>query len=183
MIGPGESFVVRLTPPRAGTFIYHTHLHDYRQLTSGLYGALVVTEADAPFDPAIDHVFVLARREATEASSILQDAATLVIDGERSPRWHWAAARRHRIRLINITPDDVLTVSLLRGETPVAWRRTGKDGAALTGADAETPASVRIAVGETYDFEYDAPPGRSRLWLDVRTTSGKWQAQGEVIVR
>jgi hypothetical protein len=132
---------------------------------------------------ALDHVFVLARREATEASSILQDASTLVIDGERSPRWRWAAARRHRIRLINITPDDVLTVSLLRGETPVAWRRIGKDGAALAGADAETPASVRIAVGETYDFEYEATPGRGRLWLDVRTAGGKWQAQGEVIVR
>ena len=38
LIQPGESFVVRFTPPRTGTFIYHTHLHDRRQLTSGLYG-------------------------------------------------------------------------------------------------------------------------------------------------
>jgi hypothetical protein len=42
---------------------------------------------------------------------------------------------------------------------------------------------VKIAVGETYDFELDVPPGRGRLWLDVRTTSGKWQAQGEIVVR
>ena len=34
MIEPGGSFVVRFTPPRAGTFIYHTHLHDFRQLSS-----------------------------------------------------------------------------------------------------------------------------------------------------
>src|SRR6185295_10309206 len=39
LIEPGKSFTVRFTPPRAGTFIYHTHLHDGRQLTSGMYGA------------------------------------------------------------------------------------------------------------------------------------------------
>ena len=44
MIGPGETFVVKFTPPRAGTFIYHTHLHDDRQLGSGLYGALIVVD-------------------------------------------------------------------------------------------------------------------------------------------
>ncbi len=32
LIEPGETFVVRFTPPRTGTFIYHTHLHDHRQL-------------------------------------------------------------------------------------------------------------------------------------------------------
>ena len=29
---------------------------------------------------------------------------------------------------------------------------------------------MTIAVGETYDFEYEAPAGRDMLWLDVRTT-------------
>ena len=55
LIEPGGSFAVRFTPPRTGTFIYHTHLHDNRQLASGLYGALVVVEPGETFDPAIDH--------------------------------------------------------------------------------------------------------------------------------
>jgi hypothetical protein len=42
---------------------------------------------------------------------------------------------------------------------------------------------VKIAVGETYDFEYEAPPGRGGLWLEVRTTGGKWQAQGRVVLK
>ena len=33
-----------LTPPRAGTFIYHTHWHDEAQLAGGLYGPLIVLE-------------------------------------------------------------------------------------------------------------------------------------------
>ena len=56
LIEPGARFVVRFTPPRAGTFIYHTHLHDYRQLSSGLYGPLIVTEPGETLDPDTDHV-------------------------------------------------------------------------------------------------------------------------------
>src|SRR5262249_14594778 len=55
-IEPGGTFRVRFTPPRAGTFIYHTHAEDTRQLASGLYGAIVVLEPGEHFDPARDHV-------------------------------------------------------------------------------------------------------------------------------
>ncbi len=34
-IEPGDSFVAHLTLPRAGTFIYHTHMNDLEQLTLG----------------------------------------------------------------------------------------------------------------------------------------------------
>ena len=184
MIEPGRSFVVRFTPPRAGTFIYHTHLHDYRQLSSGLYGPLIVTEAGETYDPAVDHMIVLGRREASEAAGILADATSIVVNGERMPRWAWRAGERHRIRLINITADDILTVSLVKGDTAIVWRPLTKDGAPVPSAEREpVPARVKIAVGETYDFEYDAPPGRGMLWLDVRSTSGKWQAQGQVFVK
>ena len=34
-IAPGADFVARFTPPRAGTYIYHTHWHDIEQLRAG----------------------------------------------------------------------------------------------------------------------------------------------------
>jgi FtsP/CotA-like multicopper oxidase with cupredoxin domain len=184
MIAPGASFLVRLTPPRAGTFVYHTHLHDYRQLTSGLYGPLIVTERGETYDPATDHVLVLGRANATEAAGILEEAASAVVNGERTPRWVWGSATRHRIRVINITPDDVLQVSLVARDADATWVPLTKDGAPVPPDDARpSPAQVRIAVGETYDFEYQAPPGRATLWLEVRSASGKWQAQGRITVR
>jgi FtsP/CotA-like multicopper oxidase with cupredoxin domain len=61
LIEPGGSFVVRFTPPRTGTFMYHTHLHDNTQLTSGLYGAMLVVEPAESVDEATDHVFVIGR--------------------------------------------------------------------------------------------------------------------------
>jgi hypothetical protein len=35
IIAPGDSFVARITPPRAGTFIYHTHVDELTQLPAG----------------------------------------------------------------------------------------------------------------------------------------------------
>lgn len=85
---------------------------------------------------------------------------------------------------INITPDDVLGVALMKGDAAVSWRLAAKDGAPVpAGHGRDVPARAKIAVGETYDFEYDAPPGRGTVWLDVRTTGGKWQAQGQIVVR
>jgi len=184
MIAPGASFVVRITPPRAGTFIYHTHLHDYRQLTSGLYGPLIVTGPGETFDPNTDHVVVLGRRDSSQASSIREDAESVVVNGVHEAQLVWRAGVRNRIRVINITPDDIFAVSLLARDTPVSWRPLTKDGAPVPDGEAQpVPAKVRIAVGETYDFEFDAPAGRATLWLDVRTTGGKWQSQARVIVK
>ena len=45
------------------------------------------------------------------------------------------------------------------------------------------PARQTVGVGETYDFEYDVPPGRRTLWLEVRSPGGKWMNQAQIIVK
>ncbi|MEZ5284843.1 MAG: multicopper oxidase domain-containing protein [Vicinamibacterales bacterium] len=185
MIAPGGRFVVRFTPPRAGTFIYHTHVHDYRQLSSGLYGALIVLEPGETFDPTVDHVVVLGRSGlATAAPSVLSDPASVVINGSRDARLVWAPGRRHRIRIVNITPDDVFGVLLQLPGSAAAWTPVAKDGAPVPPVfRVPGPATQVIAVGETYDFAFDAPPTPSSGWLEVRTPSGRWQAQARVLIR
>ena len=127
---------------------------------------------------------MLGRRDASPASAILKDAASAVIDGEREPHWTWTAKTRHRLRLINIAPDDIWSVSLTGGDGPVTWRPLTKDGAAVPASEtAAGPARVTIAVGETYDFEVETPASRKPLWLEVRGTDGRWQAQGRVLVK
>ena len=150
-----------------------------------MYGPLVVIEPDATFDPATDHVIVLGRQGLTsDLPSILTDPDSVVINGTRHPRFVWKAGVRHHVRLINITPDDIFSVTLQAADGPVAWKPVAKDGAPLPSAEAgAVPARQTIAVGETYDFEYEAPAGRKTVWLEVRTPGGKWQAQGHVIIR
>jgi len=180
IIEPGSSFMVRFTPPRTGTFIYHTHLHDHQQLPSGLYGALLVVEPGATgeaYDPATDHVVVIG-------SVGREPHATAAINGERAPQFVWKAGTRHRVRLINITTDDIFIVTLQSADGPVTWRPLTKDGAPLPPSRCVPgPARQMIAVGETYDFEVQTPAGRGNLWLEVRTPGGKWEVQGQVIVK
>jgi FtsP/CotA-like multicopper oxidase with cupredoxin domain len=177
LIAPGSTFVVRFTPPRAGTFMYHTHLHDDRQLKSGLYGAMLVLDEREVYDDATDHVFIMARGGPGED-------APAVLNGDRMPKSVWTAGGRHRVRLINITPSDIFTVSLQTSEGPVTWRPLAKDGAPLPPNRCRPgPAKQTVGVGETYDFEYDVPPGRRVLWLEVRSPSGRWMNQGQIVVR
>ena len=185
MIEPGGRFTVRFTPPRAGTFIYHTHLHDYRQLSSGLYGPLVVPVPDETFDPVTDHVIVLGRSGlASEEPSLRTEPDSVVMNGVRAPRFVWKAGVRHRVRLINITPDDIFSVALQTAAGPVTWTPVAKDGAPLPPAESVAVAARQtIAVGETYEFEYQAPAGGGTVWLDVRTTGGKWQVQGRIVIK
>ena len=185
LIEPEHSFVVRFTPPRAGTFMYHTHLHDERQLPLGLYGPMIVIDAGESFDPATDHVLMVGRSGLDPAlPNVLISATPVVLNGDHAPRFHWKAGERHRVRLINITPNDIFTVSIQTSQGPVGWTPVTKDGAPLPpGARTRQPARQTIAVGETYDFELDLAPGRHNLWIEVRGTDGKWQAQGQVIVK
>jgi nucleotide-binding universal stress UspA family protein len=127
---------------------------------------------------------VIGRRGLTsENESILGDPASVVLNGERAPRFVWKAGTPHRIRLVNITPDDIFTVSLQTADGPAAWKPLTKDGAAVPGAESILgPARQTIAVGETYDFEYQTVAGKTP-WLEVRSLAGRWQVQGQVIVR
>ena len=41
--------------------MYHTHLNDYVQLSTGLYGALIVVEPGQHYDPESDKIFIMSR--------------------------------------------------------------------------------------------------------------------------
>lgn len=158
-IRPGQSLEARFIPPRAGTFIYHTHSHDERQLSSGLYGPLVVLEPGQTFDPAVDKIILLGGAGP--------ESGAIEVNGSTNPEpLVLRAGVKHRFRLINITPNFARTeLSLLTQGSPVEWRAIAKDGADLPESQARMqPARQMISVGETYDFEFQpAAPGDLRL--------------------
>lgn len=168
-IAPGDSFIARLTVPRAGTFIYHTHMNDVEQITSGLYGAIVVLEPGRAFDAVTDHVFVIGwDGEALDATT---GGPHVLVNGDSlPPPLELAAGESHRFRFVNIGPAAVHTIQLRRDTTLVQWRRLAVDGADLAASQATlVPANHRIAVGQTADFEVRLAPGRYRLtWQIVR---------------
>ncbi len=169
-IEPGGKFVARMTPPRAGTFIYHTHWHDIQQLRGGLEGALVVV--DDTYDPASEQVVVSAWGP--------DEHSPLILNGSKSPApLELTAGKTYRLRLINIGPNVPVLFSLLSGGKPVRWKAVGKDGMELPGPQRiEGAATQLIAVGETYDYEVKVPAsGELVLTTFMRAVPGIIEAE------
>jgi manganese oxidase len=173
VIAPGESFTAEMTPPRAGTFIYHTHSHDDRQLVSGMYGALLVLEPGQRHEPDRDRLLILSTAGPTPRGIPAPERPILLNGAEQPDLGVLQAGQLYRLRLINITSDNAaFSMHLLSGNDHLQWRPIAKDGATLPPAQAmlrETHQAV--SVGETYDFEFRAEkPGELRM--EVRNGRG-----------
>jgi FtsP/CotA-like multicopper oxidase with cupredoxin domain len=162
-IAPGASFVARMAPPRAGTFIYHTHWHDPSQLTNGIYGPLIVLPPKAQFDPASDLAFVFSIGDF----GTLRELA-LINGTPQSKTLQLQTGRKYRLRFINIsTNNQGMQVSLRNANGPVEWLNIAKDGVDLPPDIQRTAkAQLTITVGETYDVEFSTATAQDLL-LDL----------------
>ena len=149
MIMPGQSFDVAFAPPRAGTFMYHTHMNDLAQLSSGLYGALIVLPEGTAFHPESDKVFLLSRNGKRKDGELLLNGSTAPAPLELH------AGTRYRFRFIDILANNSIVVNVVKDGKAVEWIPIAKDGADLAPSQSlATPASFTIAPGETYDFAF-----------------------------
>jgi FtsP/CotA-like multicopper oxidase with cupredoxin domain len=153
-IPPGGSFVAKIAPLRAGSFIYHTHWHEVGQLTNGVYGPLLVMPPGKEFDIATDLNLLFS------FGTFEPFGGMLLINGNPQPRvLPLKTGIKYRFRLTNITPNSAdLRVALKQlSGAPVKWRILAKDGADLPATAAIVKSADQfLTVGETYDFEYRA---------------------------
>jgi len=161
-ITPGNAFVVHFTPPRAGTFIYHSHWHDEIPILNGLYGPLIVLEPGQKLDADGDHTFVFSLGDYSPLGYMM------LINGQPGPDpLSLHAGKRYRFRLINITDEGAdLRVRLVSRE-PARWKVIAKDGANLPLSQiVSSPADMILPVGATCDVEVTLEkPGLS--WLEA----------------
>jgi FtsP/CotA-like multicopper oxidase with cupredoxin domain len=165
-IAPGDSFAAEFTPPRSGTFPYHSHLHELRQIGSGMYGAIIVS--DAPRDTTRDHIVVAGGGglPAFEKAG----PSFLLVNGDVMPgAIHMTAGDTNRLRLVSIHADEILRFRLGDDSTVARWDPIARDGAdlppSLRGMRA---ATIEMGPGETADFSFvPAQPGRLTLevWM------------------
>jgi FtsP/CotA-like multicopper oxidase with cupredoxin domain len=175
-IAPTDSFTARLTMPRSGTFMYHTHLNDVEQLTAGLYGAIIVQEPRVPFDPANDHVYVAGWDGTADPRLLINGDSVLA-------PMTWRPGRAHRLRFINIGPAERLSAALTLASDTMAWRPIAKDGADLPPQQsAATAATFRMDVGETVDFEF-TPVTRGEYVLSLKHVPSKFTIEQRITVR
>jgi manganese oxidase len=161
---PGGTFVAQMTPPRSGTFIYHTHWAHETQLPRGLYGPLLVVDPDEEFDPGRHKVLLVSAGELHWTTS------EVLLNGSRTPEpMEFRLGETYRLRLINISPNLDVTVSLGSPEEDLQWRAVAKDGFELPPSQRRlATARLVFSVGETYDFEF-TPQTTGTYRLRVRT--------------
>ncbi|HVT40160.1 MAG TPA: multicopper oxidase domain-containing protein [Gemmatimonadaceae bacterium] len=154
-IGPGDSLTVRFTPPRAGTFMYHSHFNEAHQISGGLYGPIIVVEPGERFDPARDKLLFFGTA-GFGANPVFGPFPQFLLNGETQPApMNLEVGRRYRFRLLNLAGDMPLVVSLNSGTAPVTWRPVAKDGYPLPPSQAvPRSATLLFEPGEIYDFEY-----------------------------
>jgi manganese oxidase len=176
-IPPGDSFVVKMTPPRAGTFIYHSHFDEVRQQSGGLSGAFVVTAPDQPWDAARERIILFSTARDTISTPVL-------INGSRNTVYEMKTGETYRLRLINITLDrPAMFASIVKGSEQLVWRRVAKDAIDTPAHRViEEPANQRISIGETFDMLFTAPPP-GEYTINARTGNGLLIGSARLVVR
>jgi len=169
-IAPGTSFAAEFTPPRSGTFPYHSHLHEMRQIGSGMYGAIIVS--DAPRDTTRDHLIVAGGGGLPVFYK--QGPAFLLVNGSAFPgAIRMTVGDTNRIRIVSIHADEVLHFRFGSEASAVRWNPLARDGADLPAAlRAAKPAVWKMGPGETADFTY-VPNHPGSLTLEVWIEGGQ----------
>jgi FtsP/CotA-like multicopper oxidase with cupredoxin domain len=154
-IAPGDSLTVHWTPPRAGTFMYHSHFDEREQINSGLYGPIIVLEPGEHFDPETDRVFFIGNGGPTQ-NVINGPYAPLLLNGQEAPPpLALRAGVSYRFRFLNLSDDFPTVIGLSENGHPAIWRAIAKDGADLPSNQAtERPAVLVFDPGEIYDFRF-----------------------------
>ena len=162
VIAPRDSFEARFVPPRAGTFIYHSHVDESHQQPAGLIGPIIVLARGERYDPKTDLVAVLS-----SPTDSLDESRAVLINGRLDPPpLALSVGKSYRLRLINITTARPgLRVELRRDTSLVAWRPLARDGADLPEhRRAMRPGVQPLTIGQTMDFEITPrEPGDLRL--------------------
>jgi len=151
-IMPGDSLTVRFTTPRAGTFMYHSHSNEMQQISSGLYGAIIVREPGAK--PDSDERTLLFS-DGGPIVSFFAPGPPVLLNGKLvADTIDVPVGKPTRLRLINIRTENLTNFALEQNGTPVQWRPIAKDGADLPAHQSlARPALLTSGPGEINDFE------------------------------
>ena len=176
LTAPRDSFEARFTPPRSGTFIYHSHVDEQRHHRAGLAGAIIVSDRPST-DPATDHLFFIKSARGSDApfpmeinGAVDPDTIVLRIGGAYRFRFVGLSVTSPNATVyLTARPDSSL--QNLRDTMLVTWRPLAKDGADLPEGERTLRAARQlVSIGETHDFEF-RPLERGQLRIEVRPPS------------
>jgi FtsP/CotA-like multicopper oxidase with cupredoxin domain len=178
-IQPNDSFIAEFTPPRAGTFFYHSHVNEVWQTNSGMYGAIIVSDPTHRFDPKIDRIVLVGGG----GPGSIERRSTGVVNGSIRPVMEMEAGTTYRLHIIQVHPQAVVAFRIGGDSTIARWTPVAKDGADLP-PEQSTPraAYVLMGAGENGEFLYTPDrPGIQRL--SVSTQLAGWHVPIILVIK
>lgn len=185
-VAPGDTFDYAFDLPDAGTYWYHAHTMSYEQVARGLYGALIVEEAEAP-DVDREETLILGDwRLDRETAQITPDFGAwhdlshagrmgnlITTNGAFDLRLDARRNERLRLRLVNAANARILPLSLLGLE---GWLM------ALDGMPLDRPTPVQgelsLAPGQRMDLIVDVTAAEGETaHIAHLANDGKWWSQ------
>lgn len=170
-IASGASFDYEYRLPadhRPGTYWYHPHHHGHvaDQLAAGLFGAIIVADADPP-PVTRERVMIVSDLSLDSAGNLAEvspmdrmvgrEGDTLLVNGQLRPRLLAAPGQREHWRLINACPSRYLRLTL-DGQT---MRLLGRDVGRLP--DALEVTHVDLLPGNRVDLLIEVGEGSATL--------------------
>lgn len=147
-VRPGEQHVYRFVPNRSGTFWYHTHRDALQNVERGLFGALVVEDAE-PDAGGFERTLFTHQWPAADSPVAAFDRA------DQPTRQAVEAGREVRLRLINSSAEPT-RVHIAGTPFTVA----AIDGNPTQGATPVGPGTdLLLAAGGRYDLTFTMPDG------------------------
>jgi len=162
-IEPGKTFTYEFTPKDPGTYWFHPHVRGAEQLERGLYGALVVDEAEPlPYDQ--DFVWMMDDWRLTQDAQIYSEFVTggdishdgrwgnvPTVNGKAQPTFLLKPGQRIRLRLINSANARIFRPDFSALEAiGIAF-----DG--MTASRPFDPANYDLAPGNRLDLDFTVP--------------------------
>ncbi|MHA6347540.1 multicopper oxidase family protein [Roseivivax sp. CAU 1761] len=188
-IPPGGRFRYDFALPDAGTYWYHSHLQSTEQVERGLYGPLIVTEAEPP---EVDHDITLMLDDIRlgDRAELLEDFDN-AFDRSHGGRignvpltngafaWERTVARgdRLRLRLVNAATARIFSLGLQGLE---GWQ-VALDGMPLAAPEA-LPETLVLGPAQRVDLIVDvtAEAGEDALLVSLERDGGYAQAVFQV---
>lgn len=165
MISPNDSFVVRFTAPRAGTYMYHVHGEMGEELAAGLYAPLLVLEPGRKYEPEREILTVVADGGPGGGKPPF-------INGTATPdTLQLVAGTTYLLRFHYISADDVFQNTMRGPGGVVNARQVAADGHPLTEGPLVTrPMRFNLGTGHTGDWEFTPARPGDYAYVVVRLT-------------
>lgn len=163
LVEPGAQFAYDFVAPDAGTYWYHSHHRSWEQMARGLYGSLIVEEANPP-EVDRDEVMLVDDWRLGDDAQLTPDFGQMMQMSHGGRTGNWLTVNgvgmdkseleveqyeRLRLRLVNVANASVFTLSMQGAEGKVV---------ALDGQPLEQPedmGSLTLAPAQRVDVIID----------------------------